>query len=192
MNGRKGVVTFFLFLLLSIVILLKILSMVQSDRFYQALNRFDEILGEAAPIHSVKTKPETSIGLDKEYPGDEGDWLIWAFRAEPRTLNPISADTDIYAAWITIPYIFEPLLTYDHDQLKLKPCLAEDYEVSANGLEITFRLRDDIYFSDGAPVTTDDVVFTYETVTNPKVDAANAANRYFNVDRVVKIDERVV
>ncbi len=38
MNGRGGVVTFFLFLLLSAIVLLQILSMIQSDRLYKRLN----------------------------------------------------------------------------------------------------------------------------------------------------------
>jgi len=50
MNGRGGVVTFFLFLFLSVIILLQILLMVQSDRFYDGLNR----LGILSPAGNVK------------------------------------------------------------------------------------------------------------------------------------------
>jgi hypothetical protein len=38
MNGRSGLVTFFLFLFLAVMILLQVLSMVQSDRLYERLN----------------------------------------------------------------------------------------------------------------------------------------------------------
>jgi len=41
---------------------------------------------------------------------DEGDWLIWASRVEPKTLNPISAENDVYCRWITRGNIFEPLM----------------------------------------------------------------------------------
>jgi ABC-type transport system substrate-binding protein len=131
--------------------------------------------------------PEDAVTSDDGHPGDDGDWLIWAFRVEPKTLNPISAppprlasgdagagETDVYTVWITIPYIFEPLLVYDYDPANgrlLKPHLAEDYEVSSDGLEITFRLRNDIHFSDGTPPVPPaggrnggDVVFTYPRV----------------------------
>lgn len=192
MNERGGVVTFFVFLLLAVVILLQILSMVQSDRFYKCLNRLDETFALSGSESTTAGKSDVNTVSGEEYHGDEGDWLIWAFHAEPKTLNPISADTDIYATWITIPYIFEPLLAYDYDDMKLKPWLAESYNVSDDGLEITFRLRDNIWFSDGVPVTSDDVIFTYQTIIDPKVDAANVANQYVDVKDVVKIDDRNV
>jgi len=191
MNRHGGVFTFFVFLSLLIIILLQILSMLQSDRFYEGLNQLQQTL-EDTVLHSAKEKAGMADAGYEEYPGDEGDWLIWAFRVEPKTLNQISVDGDIYSRWIATPNIFEPLLAYDFDEVKLKPCLAENYEVSDDGLEITFCLRKDIYFSDGVPVTTDDVVFTYETIINPAVDAANVANLYVDVDRVVQLDERIV
>ncbi len=192
MNGREGVATFFLFVLLLIIILLQILSMVQSDRLYENLNRLNDTLEDVTHTESVKVGAEKGAPIAVEPSGNEGDWLIWAFRVEPRTLNPISAEANIYTTWITVPYIFEPLLVHDHDEVKLKPWLAESYEVSSDGLEITFQLRDNIHFSDGAPVTADDVVFTYETAVNPKVDAANIANKYIDVSEVTKISNRVV
>jgi peptide/nickel transport system substrate-binding protein len=123
---------------------------------------------------------------------DEGDWLVWASRIEPKTLNPIIAENDVYCRWITRGNIFEPLLVYDFDTLKLKPWLAKSYNVSDDGLEITFQLKDNIHFSDGAPVTADDVIFTYQTITNPDIDAANIASQYVNVDRVICVDQRAV
>ncbi len=192
MNGRGGVVRFFLFLFLLVIVLLQIFSMVQSDRFYRALNQLDEIFKGAGSVDIGKGGAKAASEGQEAYPGDEGDWLVWAFRVEPKTLNQINVDTDIYSRWITIPYIFEPLLAYDFDEAKLKSWLAESYEVSDDGKEITFRLRDDIHFSDGVPVTTDDVIFTYETIMNPMVDASNLAQKFIDIEKIVKVDERVV
>jgi hypothetical protein len=89
MNGRGGVVAFLIFLVLLTIILLQISSMPQSDRFYKALNRLDEASEKSSPIHSPKGRPKTAAGAD------EGDWLVWAFRVEPRTLNQFSADNNI-------------------------------------------------------------------------------------------------
>ena len=189
MKERGGVAVFFIFLFLSVIILLQVLSMVQSDRFYEGLNRLDEIFEGGGGIQSFRGEFEIP---SSDEGGDEGDWLVWGFRVEPKTLNQFSAENDIYSRWITVPYIFEPLLVYDFDDLTMKPWLAESYEISEDGLEYTFRLRDDVYFSDGAAVTADDVIFTYETAVNPEVDAANIANLFVDVEKVMKVNERVV
>jgi peptide/nickel transport system substrate-binding protein len=192
MNGRGGIGTFFIFLFLSIIILLQILSMLQSERFYEGLNRLDEIFESAGTMGGPGGKSESPSVSGGEPVGDEGDWLVWGFMVEPKTLNQFSAENDIYSRWITVPYIFESLLVYDFNDLTMKPWLAESYEISDDGLEYTFRLRDDVYFSDGVPVTADDVIFTYETAVNPEVDAANIASLFVDVEKAVKVNEHVV
>lgn len=190
MNNRSAIATFFLILFLLVIIILQILSMLQSDKLYEQINTLDDVFRDVRFPQTAKEKP--SISDDQEYPGDEGDWLIWAFAVEPKTLNQISVNSDIYSRWMTFGTVFESLLTYSYDEVKLEPLLAESYETSEDGLEITFTLRDDIYFSDGVPITADDVVFTYETIVNPKIDAANIASLFVNVDRAEKINDMVV
>ncbi|MCC8060859.1 MAG: ABC transporter substrate-binding protein [Clostridiales bacterium] len=53
------------------------------------------------------------------------------------------------------------LMTFDND-LNMIPDLATAYEVSEDHLVYTFKLREDVKFSDGRAMTADDVVFTYE------------------------------
>ena len=108
MNGRSGIFTFFLFLLLALIILLQILSMVQSDRLYERLNMLLDRLKSSGPAKIVQEQ-ERSADLPRgSYPGDKGDWLIWRIGAEPATLNPVTAK-DIYAGWISDGNIFETL-----------------------------------------------------------------------------------
>lgn len=192
MNGRSRLITFFLFLFLAVMILLQILSMVQSDRLYERVNLLIDTWKIAEPV-SVTQQKSSSTDLPMEgYPGDEGDWLIWCLRAEPRTLNPISAEADTYSFYVTLGNIFERLLEYDPDRVKLKPWLAESYEISDDGLEMTVKLRDDIYFSDGVTITTNDIMFSYETIMDPEVDAANRRNLYDNFKEVIKINDRAI
>jgi len=195
MAGRRSIFFEIVLTLLFLIIILQIQSISKRERFYDSLNYLVEKLesksGENVADNSGR-RPEPIRADYEQRSEDEGDWLVWAFRVEPKTLNNISADSDIYTRWITIPYIQEPLLMYDYDEVKLKGWLAEKYDVSGDGKEITFYLRDDIYFSDGVPVTADDVVFTFETVMNPKVDAANLSNQYFDLSRVEKVSEKVV
>lgn len=193
MNSRSsGPGTLLLFLFLSVVILLQVLSMIQSDRLYERLNHLAEIWKSSPPafIRSV-SDPGQSSGSDR-YPGDEGDWLIWRLAAEPATLTPIHTSAGVASKWVVSGTIFETLLEYDPDTIKLKPLLAESYHISDDGLKISYKLRDDIFFSDGHPVTADDVVFSYETVKNPEIDATTLASYLKDVDRVEKISDREV
>lgn len=48
------------------------------------------------------------------------------------------------------------------EQKDPEPRIAESYEISDDGLDYTFHLRDDVTFHDGTPVTADDVVFSIE------------------------------
>ncbi len=195
MNGQSGIFKFFLFLFLGVIILLQFLSMIQSDRLYERLNTLIGRLesSASAPARSVE-KPKISTSPEEEYPGDEGDWLISNEIGEPRTLNTLSVESSIEARDIVSRNIIETLFYYDldYDGVKLVPVLAESMEVSKDGLEITVKLKKDIWFSDGVPVTADDVVFTYETMMNPEIDAADIRNYYNNVKQVVKIDDRTV
>ncbi|MBN1903790.1 MAG: ABC transporter substrate-binding protein [Deltaproteobacteria bacterium] len=183
MNRRGNPIALLILILLIAGALLQFKIYNKSLYFGKELNKYIESQ-EARELKTDNTnKKETGQA-------DEGDWLVWAYSVEPKTLNMISADNDIYSRWITTPYILEPLLDYDYDTMELKPFLAESFDISEDGLEVNFKLRDDIYFSDGVPVTTDDVVFTFNTIMNPKIDAATIAQMYTDVDKLVPIDDK--
>lgn len=59
--------------------------------------------------------------------------------------------------------LFQSTLLKRDTELNLSYDLAEHYEVSEDGKEWTIRLRQDAKFSDGVPVTAEDVKFTFET-----------------------------
>ncbi|WP_373895072.1 ABC transporter substrate-binding protein [Virgibacillus sp. CBA3643] len=63
------------------------------------------------------------------------------------------------------PLFQSTLLKQDQD-FNIQHDLAENYEVSDDGLEWTVEIRDDVQFSDGEALTADDVVFTFETAAD--------------------------
>src|SRR5699024_6296154 len=63
------------------------------------------------------------------------------------------------------PLFQSTLLKYDQD-FNIEHDLAENYEVSDDGLTWTVEIRQDSKFSDGEPLTAQDIVFTYETAKN--------------------------
>lgn len=67
-------------------------------------------------------------------------------------------------------FIYDGLVKTDKD-LNLAPAMAQSWTYSRDCLELTFKLRQDIKWHDGYPFTAADVVFTYETMINPKTPA---------------------
>jgi oligopeptide transport system substrate-binding protein len=104
------------------------------------------------------------------------------------TLDPAFAKS-IAIMWGT-HFVFNTLLEVDSG-LQTVPSLAKSWECSADGLQYTFHLRNDVYFQDneafpngkGKKMTAADVVYTFERLINPEVAAAGAW--VFN-DRVSK------
>ena len=76
--------------------------------------------------------------------------------------------------------LFSRLLKVDTD-LNLIPDLAESYEISPDGSEFTFVLRNDAVWSDGEPVTIDDVIFTYKLAMRPEA----AAKQYGKLSQIL-------
>ena len=64
------------------------------------------------------------------------------------------------------------LIQYD-DALEPVPYLAESWEVSPDLMEITFHLRDDVYWHDGELTTARDVAFTYLRASDPETGYPN-------------------
>ena len=61
--------------------------------------------------------------------------------------------------------VFDTLFTVarkNDGTMEFKKNLIEDYDISTDGLKYHFTLRDDVVFSDGTPLTADDVKFTFE------------------------------
>ena len=117
----------------------------------------------------------------------QGDWVIQQELADAEKLNPIVSN-DATATEIC-NYIFDKLLPVDRETFKLKPSVAKDMPViSDDKLTYTFELRDDVYFSDGQPVTGEDVIFSMKVIKNPFTDAQAKRNYFVDVKNVELID----
>jgi peptide/nickel transport system substrate-binding protein len=119
-----------------------------------------------------------------------GDWLVTQLSAEPSTLNPITA-TDAYSSAID-GYIYESLIKRDPKSLEFVPSLAESWEISPDHLMYTFHLKKNIKWSDGYPFTAKDIVFSFNRIMDPKVDAAHLRNYYQDIERLDMLDDYTV
>jgi len=68
------------------------------------------------------------------------------------------------------PFTFEGLTFVNDSTGKIEPALAESWESFDNNKRFIFTLREDLKWSDGVPLTADDVIFTYEDIVfNPEI-----------------------
>ena len=67
--------------------------------------------------------------------------------------------------------IFNGLVKYDRD-IKVVGDLAESWDISKDGLVITFHLRKNVRWHDGHPFTAEDVLYTYKVTIDPKTPTA--------------------
>lgn len=94
------------------------------------------------------------------FAADKSD-IVVAVDADVDTLHPTDFSTTVELG--VLNQIYDTLLYYNPDGTKdPEPRIAESYEISDDGLDYTFHLRDDVTFHDGTPVTADDVVFSIE------------------------------
>src|SRR5215813_9438391 len=93
-----------------------------------------------------------------------GGTIVLARPEEPLSFNPYTQGDNgsIYA----IVQVCDQLIEAGPTGTELKPGLAESWDVSPDGLTYTFKLRS-AKFSDGSPVTIDDVVFSLNKLNDP-------------------------
>lgn len=90
---------------------------------------------------------------------EKGDWMIIHQLSDPEGLNPIT--TSDAGARNVFSKIFEPLLDIDFASGELIFNVAEALPtISTDHLTYTFKLKKNVTFSDGKPLTAKDVVFT--------------------------------
>lgn len=119
-----------------------------------------------------------------------GDWLVDNFATKIGKLTPLVA-SDVYQTWVEYQ-VMEGLAVRDPDTLEYVPRLARNWTISEDGLTMTFTLRRGVSFSDGAPMTADDVVFTFDWVRNPAVNADRTRSYLTKLTSVRKIDDLTV
>jgi len=129
-------------------------------------------------------------------PGRSGGRLVIATIGDPKTFNPIvqneTSSSDI------LRMLFTSLPGFDWRTQKALPGLAESWTVEADQKTWTYKLRRNLRWSDGHPLTADDVVFTWNdivyntNIVNVMVDLFRIDGRDFKVTKIDDITVRVV
>jgi peptide/nickel transport system substrate-binding protein len=113
--------------------------------------------------------PGTEFMVSTAETGRPGGRLVASLRAEPKTLNPVTF-TDA-ASKLVIWRMMADLVHINRYTQQPEPALAKSWTVSPDGRKYTLKLRRGLRFSDGLPLTADDVVFSFRVYLDESVHA---------------------
>jgi peptide/nickel transport system substrate-binding protein len=119
----------------------------------------------------------------------QADAIRVGMQLEPPHLDP-TAGAAAAIREVTYANVFEGLTRFAEDGT-VRPALAQSWDVSEDGLNWVFHLREDAVFHDGTPFTAEDVVFSFERAMAP--DSINAQPQLFEgIAAVTAVDDATV
>jgi peptide/nickel transport system substrate-binding protein len=125
----------------------------------------------ATVIGGCRERPASMVQTALEDNGGPayGDTLVTGTIGEPTILIPMLAGDS--ASHDVAGLIFNGLVKY-HTDLSVIGDLAESWNISKDGLVITFHLRRGVKWADGVEFTAEDVMFGYRTIIDEKTPTA--------------------
>ena len=147
--------------------------MLQNIRLNRLLFQLPVVTFCAYLLVSCGKPVEDDTDYSKSYPSEAGGTLIDASTAEPSGLISMVAGESASSA--ISGNIFNKLLKYDKN-LDLEGELAQSWQVSPDQKTITFKLKPDLKWADGKPLTSQDVLFTWKLVTDEKTRSPYASD----------------
>lgn len=116
-----------------------------------------------------------------------GDWVIKHEMADAEKLMP-TVTNDATAAEID-DLIYDGLLLVNRETYKIEPLIAKELpEISEDHMSYTFTLKENVKFSDGTPLTGEDVIYTIKSIKIPFVDAQALRNYFDDVKSAELVD----
>lgn len=148
-----------------------------------------DVLAACAPAGPPAAPAEEKIEApEEEAPAAPMELTAgWAGTDEIRTLDPAQINQVLQ---FQIASNVLSGLTHINPELTAEGDLATDWEVTDDGLEWTFTLREGVTFHNGDPFTADDVVFTFNRSKDPEKSIHSGA--LANVNDVQKVDDFTV
>jgi peptide/nickel transport system substrate-binding protein len=121
---------------------------------------------------------------------DYGGTYIEGLAGEPNTVNPLfdqfnPVDRDIAAL------LFNGLTRADEAGV-IQPDLAKKWDISPDGLIYTFTLRTDVQWSDGAPLSADDVLYTIQTIQSSDYNGLSYVSDLWSTVAITKVNAAAV
>ena len=117
------------------------------------------------PTPSSASKPEATTA------GTRGGTLTYRLTSPPSTFNYLLAADE--ASIVTAFFLMGGrLIEFDHPSQKFRPALAESWTAADDGRTVDIKLRENLMFSDGHTLTSDDVIFTLNGIYDSRTNAS--------------------
>ncbi|MBW4509932.1 MAG: ABC transporter substrate-binding protein [Scytonematopsis contorta HA4267-MV1] len=121
--------------------------------------------------------------------------LVISILGDPNTFNSVLSET--VPSSVVLGFLYDALIIENPLTTKQEPALAESWKVSPDGLKVEIALKPGLKWSDGKPMTADDIVFSYDEIyLNPKIPTPTKDSLKYNqkgdTPKVRKIDDRRV
>ena len=195
--------------LLVLLLVAVLLAMVQFDRQHETLKAIDASMAKQSESlvrlgDELRSRPTgvAAAAADGAAVGDDfaatfsrilsvrdrpdyapGDWRVSAIGQQIGKLTPV-VQTDRYQSRVEA-FVLEGLIQRDPETLAYEPLIATGWTISDDGLTIAYDLRDDVRFSDGSPLTAEDVVYTLDLIKNPRINNPGLKTYYEVVEGAV-------
>lgn len=124
--------------------------------------------------------PQDTMRTPMREVGVHGGRFVMGSTNSPKTFNALMANetstTDV------VRFLFIALTDIDYKTMEPRPMLAKSWDISPDGLTYTFHLRRGVQFSDGRPITSADVMFSFDVVMDDKLHPSMQDGLTMNVD----------
>ena len=108
----------------------------------------------------------------------------------PKSFN-YYIDNNTYS-YMMFSLMYMPLISMDSQTLENVPCVARRWSVSEDGREFTFVLDERAKWSDGEPITAEEVQWTFDQLVDPNTDTGVYKSIFDVYERPEVLDERTV
>lgn len=120
--------------------------------------------------------------------------IVVGVSADVATINPLYA-FDLLEGHLIDLLFLKPASENWNDSLgiiEFSPSLASNWQINRDSNFITLNLREDIFWSDGKPITSDDIIFSFDVYSDPKVNSrlfGRFNNFYQNKENHIEISK---
>jgi len=114
-----------------------------------------------------------AVGASSAEAATRGGKMVYARYADSLFLDPVLNDANV-DIWV-LTNLYDTLLAPTNDGQGVTPALATKWEYSPDGKTLTLTLHSDVKFSDGKPLTVDDVKWSLDRARDPKAGQWNSS-----------------